>query len=286
MYNNNYWARINCTNPCGEEGLPPWGVCNLGSINLAEFVKSPNIDKKGVFDFDALKKMVRTAVRFQDNLIEMDPYFFEGIRETQYNGERRVGVGTLGLGDALIRLHIRYGSPESLQFIEKIYKIIRDEAYRTSAEIAKEKGAFKKFDAEKYGNGLFIKQLPKDIQALIQKNGIRNSLLLMQAPTGTISLLPNVSSGIEPVYEFEFTRRDRIGEHAIRVPIYEEWYERHAEEVKSGALKKPDYFVTSSELTPEEHVRVQAAIQKYVDASISKTCNAPNTHTVEDVKRL
>jgi ribonucleoside-diphosphate reductase alpha chain len=286
MYNNYYWARINCTNPCGEEGLPDWGVCNLGSINLSTLVKAKNLDQKGKFDFEQLKKLVRLAVRFQDNLIELDPYFFPGIRETQYNGERRIGVGTLGLGDALIRLHIRYGSPEALEFIEKVYKLIRDEAYRTSSELSKEKGAFGKFDAEKYGKGLFIQQLPKDLQKTIAKNGIRNSLLLMQQPTGTISLLPNVSSGIEPVYEFEFRRRDRIGEHVIRVPIYEEWYQLHKDEVDSGKLKRPAHFVTSSELTPEEHIRTQAAIQKYVDASISKTCNAPNSHTVEDVKKL
>jgi ribonucleoside-diphosphate reductase alpha chain len=285
-YNNWYWARINCTNPCGEEGLPDWGVCNLGSVNLSALVKGKDIDKAGTFDFEALKKNVRIAVRFQDNICEMDPYVFEGIRKTQYEGERRIGVGTMGLADALIKMHMRYGSPDALEFIDKVYKIIRDEAYKTSSDIAKEKGSFMKFDAKLYGQGLFIKALPKSIQTQIQKNGIRNSLLLMQAPTGSTSLLANATSGIEPVFEFEFTRRDRIGEHTMRHYLYDEWYARHGAELEAGKIQRPDYFVTSSDLSPEDHIYVQGVIQKYVDASISKTCNAPNSFTVEDVKKL
>ncbi|NTU46904.1 adenosylcobalamin-dependent ribonucleoside-diphosphate reductase [Candidatus Roizmanbacteria bacterium] len=282
LYNNWYWNRINCTNPCGEEGLPDWGVCNLGSINLSALVKSSDIDEKGEFDFEALKKTVRTAVRLQDNVIDMDPYVFEEIRKSQLEGERRLGLGTMGLGDALIKLHLRYGSEESLVFIEKVYKIIRDEAYRASIEASREKGAFKKFDADLYSKGLFIQQLPIDVRANIKKNGIRNSLLLMQAPTGSTSLMANTTSGIEPVYEFEFVRRDRIGEHVIRHHLYEEWVEKHAEE----KVQKPEWFVGANELSPEDHIKVQAVIQKYVDASISKTVNAPNTHTVEDVRDL
>ncbi|NTU73280.1 adenosylcobalamin-dependent ribonucleoside-diphosphate reductase [Candidatus Roizmanbacteria bacterium] len=285
-YNNWYWARINCTNPCGEEGLPPWGVCNLGSINLSALVKSTDIDKKGKFDFKELRSIVRTGVRLQDDVVEMDPYVFEEIKKTQYEGERRIGLGTLGLGDALIKLHIRYGSPESLQFIEKVYSIIRDEAYKASTEVAKEKGAFKKFDNKKYLQGLFIKQLPEDIRSEIRKHGVRNSLLLMQAPTGSTSLMANTTSGIEPVFEFEFIRKDRMGEHVIRHHLYDEWYKKHEAELKEGKITKPEYFVGANDLSPEDHVRVQGAIQHYVDASISKTVNAPETHTVEDVKRL
>jgi len=286
MNNNWYWNRINCVNPCGEEGLPPWGVCNLGSINLSALVKSTNIDKKGTFDFTALKKAVRAGVRFQDNVIDMDQYFFEGIRKTQLEGERRLGLGTMGLGDALIKLHLRYGSKESITFIDKVYKIIRDEAYQTSVDIAKEKGYFPKFDKKQYVEGLFISQLSPSLKKEIKESGIRNSILLMQAPTGSTSLMANTTSGIEPVFEFEFLRKDRLGEHVLRHHLYEKWYKKHEKEIKEGKLKKPDWFVSANELAPEDHVLVQAAIQKYVDASISKTVNAPSTHTIEDVKNL
>ncbi len=285
-HNNWYWNKINCVNPCGEEGLPPYGVCNLGSINLSNLVKYSNIDKKGRFDFKTLKKIVPIAVRFQDIVIDMDPYIFDGIKKMQLNGERRLGLGTMGLGDTLIKLHMRYGSDKSIKFIEKIYKIIRDEAYRTSVELAKEKGAFPKFDKKLYPKGKFIQQLPKDIQNDIKKYGVRNSLLLMQAPTGSTSLMAGTTSGIEPVFEFEFVRRDRLGEHVIRHHLWEEWYKKHKEDFEAGKVKKPEWFANASTLTPEEHIKVQAAIQKYVDASISKTVNAPKTHSIEDVKKL
>jgi len=285
-HNNYYWNRINCVNPCGEEGLPAWGVCNLGSINLSSLVKGNDIDNKGVFDFKTLKRVVQAAVRFQDNVINMDSYFFEGIRKTQLEGERRIGLGTMGLGDALIKLHLKYGSDESLKFIEKIYKTICEEAYLGAVSVAKEKGVFPKFDKEKYLKSRFIQTLDLKIQKAIKKYGIRNSLLLMQAPTGSTSLMANTTSGIEPIFEFEYIRRDRLGEHAIRHPLYETWYKKHEKEIKEKGLKKPAWFVSANELTPEEHVRVQAMIQKYVDASISKTVNAPQSHTIEDVKKL
>jgi len=286
LYNNYYWNKIICVNPCGEEGLPPWGVCNLGSINLSALVKGKDIDEKGKFDFNALKEIVRTAIRFQDNVVDMDPYIFEGIRKTQLEGERRIGLGTMGLGDVLIKLHLRYGSPESLEFIDKVYKLIRDEAYQASSDFAKEKGSFAKYDRKLYLEGKFVSQLDENVKKSIKKNGIRNSLLLMQAPTGSTSLMAGTTSGIEPVYEFEFIRKDRIGTHIIRHDLYDAWYKKHEKEVKAGEVKKPEWFVSANELTPEDHVKVQGAIQKYVDASISKTVNAPNSHTVDDVKKL
>lgn len=286
LYNNYYWNKIICVNPCGEEGLPAWGVCNLGSINLSALVKGKDVDEKGKFDFNALKSIVRTAVRFQDNVVDMDPYIFDGIRKTQLEGERRIGLGTMGLGDTLIKLHLRYGSPESLEFIDKVYKLIRDEAYQASSDFSKEKGSFAKYDRKLYLEGKFVEQLPEDVKKSIKKNGIRNSLLLMQAPTGSTSLMAGTTSGIEPVYEFEFIRKDRIGTHIIRHDLYDSWFKKHAKEVEAGKMKKPEWFVSANELTPEDHVKVQGAIQKYVDASISKTVNAPKSHTVEDVKRL
>ncbi len=287
-HNNWYWNRINCVNPCGEEGLPPWGVCNLGSINLSAFVRQPKgFREPGVFDFRELKKVAKTAVRFQDNVVDQDTYIYEGIRKTQLEGERRIGLGTMGLGDALIKMQLRYGSPKSLKFIDKVYRIIRDAAYEASAESAKEKGAFAKFDPKLYLEGKFIKAMPAKLRDKIRKDGIRNSLLLMQAPTGSTSLMVGTTSGIEPVYEFEFIRRDRLGEHVIRHPLYEAWLKEQG--VTNGEVKKvkrPDYFVGANDLAPEDHVKVQAVIQKYVDASISKTVNAPNSHTVEDVKKV
>lgn len=286
MHNNYYWNRINCVNPCGEEGLPPWGVCNLGSINLSSFVQSKSIDEPGTFDMEELKRVVRIAVRFQDNVIDNDPYIFEGIRKTQLQGERRIGLGTMGLGDMLIKLHIRYGSPESLKFIEKIYKTICNEAYTASVDLAKEKGAFPKFDADHYLKSGFIQTLPRQLRRDIKKYGIRNSLLLMQAPTGTTSLMAGTTSGIEPVFEFEFTRTSRLGKDIIRHHLYEEWYLKHKKGVDAGKLKRPPWFCSANDLTAEDHVTVQGVIQKYVDASISKTVNAPNSHTVEDVKNV
>lgn len=286
LYNNYYWNKVVCVNPCGEEGLPAWGVCNLGSINLSALVKGNNIDKKGEFDFSALKKIVHAAVRFQDNVVELDPYVFPEIKKTQYEGERRIGLGTMGLGDTLIKLHLRYGSPESLEFIDKVYRIIRDEAYLASSLFAKEKGSFPKFNSKLYLNGKFVSQLPDNVKKSIKKNGIRNSLLLMQAPTGSTSLMAGTTSGIEPVYEFEFKRHDRLGDHFIRHYLYDQWYKKHEKEIKEGKIKKPDWFVSANDLTPEDHVRVQGLIQKYVDASISKTVNAPKTHTIDDVKKL
>ncbi len=286
LYNNYYWNKVICVNPCGEEGLPAWGVCNLGSINLSALVKGKDIDKKGQFDFESLKKIVRSAVRFQDNVVDMDPYVFPGIRKTQFEGERRIGLGTMGLGDTLIKLHLRYGSPESLEFIDKIYRVIRDEAYLSSSLYSKEKGSFPKYDKKLYLEGRFVSQLTDSVKKSIKKNGIRNSLLLMQAPTGSTSLMAETTSGIEPVYEFEFKRHDRLGDHYIRHHLYDAWYTKHEKEIKAGTVKKPEWFVSANDLTPEDHVTVQAIIQKYVDASISKTVNAPKTHTVEDVKKL
>jgi len=273
-FNNWYFNKVNCVNPCGEEGLPAFGVCNLCSINLAALVKN------GKINYRQLAEIAKIGVRFQDNVIDADNYIFPQIREVQQNGERRIGLGTMGLGDALIKMKVRYGGSESLKIIDKIYKTIRDAAYESSVEIAREKGYFPKFNANKYLKGYFIKKLPKKLRDAIKKSGIRNSILLQQAPTGSTSLLAGVSSGIEPVYEFSFIRRDRLGEHRLYHPLFEEWKRVHPKD------PVPSYFVSANDLIPEDHVRVQATIQKYVDASISKTVNAPKSHTIEDVKKL
>ncbi len=292
LHNNYYWNRINCVNPCGEEGLPPWGVCNLGSINLSALVKGDGVDGPGKFDFERLAYITKSAVRLLDNVVDMDPYIFAGIRKTQLEGERRIGLGTMGLGDALIKMHLRYGSAESLRVIDQIYAVIRDNAYVSSAEIAKSKGSFGKYDKKLFLAGKYVASLPEEVKSIIAKNGIRNSIITMQAPTGSTSLMANTTSGIEPVFEFEFTRRDRIGTHVIRHYLWDKYLAAHKEELTAindkgeEVTTKPEWFVSSADLTPDEHVDVQAVIQRYVDASISKTVNAPNAYSVEDVDRL
>ncbi len=283
QFNNNYFEYVNCVNPCGEEGLPNWGVCNLTSINLSVLV-----GENGEMDYDRLARIAKIGVRFQDDIINADTYIFDQIKEVQLHGERRIGLGTMGLGDALIKMKLRYGSEESLKVIDKIYRTIRDAAYESSIYLAKEKGPFPKIDKAKHVEGYFIRKLPDRLKKLMKRYGIRNSMVLQQAPTGSTSLMAGVSSGIEPVYEFEFLRRDRLGEHTIRHPLYDAWFlafkEQHGREPTKE--ERPAYFVSANDLSPEDHVRVQATIQQYVDASISKTVNAPRTHTVEDVKRL
>ena len=258
---------------CGEQGLPPYGVCNLGALNLSAFVEN------GKMNWQRLAEMSKVAMRFLDNVIDANEYFIEENRQAQL-GTRRTGLGTMGLADALIKMKIAYGSEASVPIIERIYSVIRDAAYEESADIAAEKGAFPHFERDKYMQGQFIKQLPRAIQGKIKEQGIRNAVLLTQAPTGTTSLFAGVSSGIEPVYDFAMVRRDRTGEHIMYHPLLEEWREKHPNETT------PEYFVASNDLTPEEHVRVQATIQRYTDSSISKTVNAPNNHTVEDVQNL
>lgn len=268
-----YFEKLIATNPCGEQPLGAWSVCNLGSMNLVAYIND------GKFDYERLGEDVKVAMRFMDNVVDANFYFYEKNQEASLN-IRRTGLGTMGLGDALIKMKLRYGSDASLEVIEKIYKVIRDNAYIASAEIAGEKGSFPKYDKEKFLKGWFIKRLPKEVRKLIAQKGIRNGVLLTQAPTGTTSLLAGVSSGIEPVYNFEFKRKDRMGEHIIYHPLYKEWKEAHPAEAR------PDYFVCAMDLIPEEHLKVQAMVQEYTDSSISKTVNAPNQYSVEDVDRL
>jgi ribonucleoside-diphosphate reductase alpha chain len=230
-------------------------------------------------DWERLAEMSKVAMRFLDNVIDANEYFIEENRQAQL-GTRRTGLGTMGLADALIKMKVAYGSEASVPLIERIYTTIRDASYEASSDIAAEKGSFPHFEREKYLQGQFIKRLPKAAQKKIKEQGIRNAVILTQAPTGTTSLLAGVSSGIEPVYDFAMVRRDRTGEHILYHPLLQAWRDEHPNE------PTPPYFVASNDMTPEEHVRVQATIQHYTDSSISKTVNAPNNHTVEAVQTL
>jgi ribonucleoside-diphosphate reductase alpha chain len=273
MNNSWYFEKNVATNPCGEQGLPAWGVCNLSSLNLAAFVN------EGKFDMESFKDMVKVGVRFLDNGVDGETYIYPEMEQRQKQ-ERRLGLGTMGLADALIKMQIRYGSEKAFETIEMIYREFRDTAYNYSVELAIEKGSFPKFDKTKYLEGGFIKTLPVEIRKAIAKHGIRNAFLLTEAPTGKISLLAGVNSGIEPVFSFSYVQKDRLGERVMYQPLYKEWVEKNGEE------NLPGYFVVADDLTPEEHVRTQALVQKYTDSSISKTVNAPQTHTVNDVKEL
>jgi len=265
---------IVCHN-CGEQGLPPGGVCNLGALNLECYV-----DDEGRLLEDDLVRDAAYATRFLDDVIDATPYFRDLHIQMQREGTRRTGLGTMGLADALIRMEVGYGSPASLETIDRIYRIVRDASYRESVELAREKGPFGRFDRDKYLQGWFIGRLPGDIQEGIREHGIRNGVLLTQAPTGTTSLLAGVSSGIEPVFDFAMKRVDRTGEHIMYHPLYQQWRDAHPGE------ERPDFFVGAKDLTPEEHIVVQAKVQEYTDSSISKTANVPNDFTVDNIKDL
>ncbi|MFA5514004.1 MAG: adenosylcobalamin-dependent ribonucleoside-diphosphate reductase [Sphaerochaetaceae bacterium] len=273
MSNSYYYNSIQCTNPCGEQGLPPWGVCNLGSINLSQFVK----DKEVLWD--DLGRTVRGAIRFLDDVIDDTPYFYEENKEQQQS-ERRIGLGSMGLADMLIKLELAYGSDESLEFIDKLYKFICVEAYTESAYLAEEKGSFPLFDAEKFLESGFMKQMPQELRSLIREKGIRNVTLLTQAPTGTTGTMVGTSTGIEPYYFWEWERVGRMGSNIERVAVYDEWVKANPEK------EKPAFFVSAMDLEPQGHVRVQAAIQRWVDSSISKTGNTPADYTVEQTGKL
>ncbi|PIZ51699.1 ribonucleoside-diphosphate reductase, adenosylcobalamin-dependent [Candidatus Woesearchaeota archaeon CG_4_10_14_0_2_um_filter_33_13] len=280
MSNSWYFNPIVCTNPCAEQGLPPWGVCNLGHLYLASFAKQKSTDTLGntyEMDWDQLRQTARVLTRFLDNIIDLTPYHFKENEENQ-KSERRIGGGTLGLAELLIKLRIRYGSEESLKFIDKLYRTITEEMYKESVELAKEKGPFPKFDRDKFIESLFVKQLSKEIQDGIYKHGIRNVTLVTQAPTGTVGSMLNTSTGIEPYYAFEYYQQSRLGFHKVLIPL--------AEDAKLDDGSLPTYFVSAMQLLPEDHVKAQAAVQKWTDSSISKTVNAPSDFTVEQTKKV
>jgi ribonucleoside-diphosphate reductase alpha chain len=313
MSNSWYYNPLVATNPCGEQPLPAYGICNLGAVVLSKFaagfadsgerVEFADPDKEAAiraalrkhFDeeraefflhhikWEELEEVTRSGLRFQDAVIDATYYPFEENRRNQLS-ERRVGLGIMGLHDLLLYCGVRYGSEESVKLIDVLLGFMAEWCYLESVELAKENGPFDRFDAEKFLQSGYMRQMaaerPHVVEA-IREYGVRNVTTMTIAPTGTTGTMVGCSTGCEPYYAWSYFRNSRLGMFEENAAIVQEYFDTHPD-----AKELPDYFVTAMELTPEEHVRVQAALQKWIDSSISKTCNAPNSYSVEDTKRL
>jgi ribonucleoside-diphosphate reductase alpha chain len=281
---NNLWycERVSAVNPCGEVPLPPHGACNLGSLNLTRFVEHP-FSEHPQLNFGQLIRATTLAVRFLDNVYELSSFPVKAQQKVAH-ASRRLGLGITGLADMMLMLGLRYGSASSLELTEQIMRSIRDAAYRASVELAREKGAFPEFNATQYGAAHFILDLPHDIQQGIATYGIRNSHLIAAAPAGSISLLANnVSSGIEPVFAFD-SDREVHAENRQAVSFRSQDNAVALFRTKFGASAKlPDYFVTAADVSCEDQLAVQAAVQAYADNAVSKTLQLPEEVTTAQV---
>jgi ribonucleoside-diphosphate reductase alpha chain len=283
---NNLWYDewISSTNPCGEIPLPNYGACNLGAINLTQFVINPFTDNAEI-DWEKLKSVAEIATRFLDDVIDISRYPLEAQKQ-QALDTRRIGLGLTGLGDAFVMLGLRYGSKESLELADRMMKLISHTTWRISIELAKEKGSFPSFIAEKYLAGRFVQQLPQDIQQGIKQWGMRNSHHNTIAPAGTISLLANnISNGLEPIFSSQYDRQVRLedGEltnFSVTDYAYNEWKKLSKES------RLPPAWTDAQSLTPEEHLQMQRTMQPYIDNAISKTINLPEDFPFEQLSHV
>jgi ribonucleoside-diphosphate reductase alpha chain len=285
--NLNYCEKIEATNPCAEQPLPPYGCCCLGSIDLTRFVRSPFAETAD-FDFAHFGKVVAVAIRMLDNVLDVTAWPLPQQKQEAAN-KRRVGLGFTGLGDALVMLRQRYDSPEARRLAAQISESMRDAAYRASAELAREKGAFPLFNADLYLSGSsFATRLPDDIKQLIRKNGLRNSHLLSIAPTGTISLsfADNASNGIEPPFSWTYTRKKRMPDNTMREFAVEDHAWRRWKAEGGSTEQLPPWFVTALEISASAHEEMVAAVAPFVDTSISKTVNVPEDYPYADFQDL
>ncbi|MDA8577853.1 adenosylcobalamin-dependent ribonucleoside-diphosphate reductase [Rhodobacteraceae bacterium] len=282
--NLSYCETIAATNPCGEQPLPPYGACLLGSINLARLVEAP-FERGAQLSAAALQDLVATAVRMMDNVVDASNFPLEA-QALEARNKRRIGLGVTGLADALLMLGLRYGSEAAARQTEDWLHAIARAAYLASVQLAKEKGAFPLFEADPYLASGAMQGMDENVRAEIATHGIRNALLTSIAPTGTISLYAgNVSSGIEPVFAYAYTRKvlqkdgsrseEEVVDYAVQM-----WRD------KFGDAELPDYFVNAQTLAPKDHVKMQAAAQKWVDSSISKTINCPEDISFEAFKEV
>lgn len=284
-----YGQKVVATNPCGEQPLAPYSVCNLAAVNLAEMADKEN----KTVDFAKLAKTVEIGVRMQDNVIDATPYFLEDNKK-QALGERRVGLGVMGLHDLLIYCETEYGSEEGNVLIDQVFETIATTAYRASVEIAKEKGSFPFLNGEttEETNRLrkafietgYMEKMPADIKQAILETGIRNSHLLTVAPTGSTGTMVGVSTGLEPYFSFSYFRSGRLGKFIeVKADIVQEYFDRHPE---ADPENLPNWFIAAMDLAPEAHADVQCVIQRWIDSSISKTVNAPKGYSVEQVQKV
>ena len=284
-----YGQQVVATNPCGEQPLAPYSVCNLAAVNLAQFA---NKETKTV-DYAALKETVRVGVRMQDNVIDATPYFLEDNR-IQALGERRVGLGVMGLADLLIYCEQEYGSDGGNELVNEIFKTIAETAYEASIELAKERGSFPFLQGEDevatqalrqaFTETGFMQGMNEDIRRGVLEHGIRNSHLLTVAPTGSTGTMVGVATGLEPYFSFTYYRSGRLGKFIeVKAEIVQEYLDRHPE---ANSDNLPEWFITAMSLAPEAHADVQCIIQRWIDSSISKTVNAPKGYTVEQVEQV
>ncbi|MGP9804428.1 adenosylcobalamin-dependent ribonucleoside-diphosphate reductase [Paracoccus sp. NSM] len=280
--NLHYAETIAATNPCGEQPLPPYGACLLGSVNLSRLVRAP-FAPDAALDMHALDDLVRVAVRMMDNVVDASRFPLPQ-QAAEAQAKRRIGLGVTGLADALAMLGLRYGAPEAVEATRRWMKAIARSAYLASVELAREKGPFPLFQADAFLASGFMARMDDDVRQAVAEHGIRNALLTSIAPTGTISLYAgNVSSGIEPVFAHTYRRKvlqkdgtrteEEVVDYAVRL-----WRDLH------GDAPLPDHFVDAQTLAPRDHVAMQAAAQEWVDSSISKTINCPEDIGFDDFK--
>jgi ribonucleoside-diphosphate reductase alpha chain len=270
--NSYYYDPVICTNPCGEAILEPYGICNLGSLVLPNFITGTvNTNWK------KLEDTIKLAVRFLDDVIEANKYVLKEFDIKAHNS-RRIGIGMMGLAEYLFAKGLRYGAPRAVGEVERLIRFVRDSIYTALVELADEKGAFPKFDPIQYGKASFIRKLPAQLRMDIKDHGVRCVTSMAIAPTGTISLIAGVNSSIEPLFAKAYMRSDRISDRMYVHPLYKKLLESNE--------PVPDWFVDAYDLRPSDHFEIQSVIQRYVDGAVSKTINMPKGTTAEQLSRL